>query len=472
MAQAPHPAADRAFFGHPRGLGFLLGAECGWAFGFYGLQNMLTLYMTGQLLKPGHVEHVWGFAAYRAALEHVTGPLGAVGLASQTFGLATSLIYALPVLGGLVADRWIGQRRAAVCGLAVLMAAHLLLIHEPAFLVAVLLIVLGTGLLKTSLVGQIGRLYAVDDDRRTRGFGLYLIALNTGSFLTPLIAGTLAERVSWGTAFTAMAVGMGLGVVCYLAGLRHTPPDAMRARAASGPGAAAAPRARLSGPDARVVFALLALALADGVWQGVYNQAFNVFPVWAEAHVQRHVAGFLVPVTWFSTLDGVFTIAGAAVAVRIWAWRRGPGGAAADTRRVLVGLVLAIGAYLVLALASAVWGRGQAPLALPVLFFLLVDFSIPWIDTTILTMISRDAPAAVASTLLGLYYLSTAFGNLLTGWLGGLADHLDMTAFWLVHAGCYVALLAVVLAARPRLVALLGAREAAAEAEPAAAPAA
>jgi POT family proton-dependent oligopeptide transporter len=113
---------------------------------------------------------------------------------------------------------------------------------------------------------------------------------------------------------------------------------------------------------------------------------------------------------------------------------RAKGGDTADIRRISIGFVMATAAYLALAAATAMAGRGRAPLAPEVLFFLLVDFAIPWIDTVILTMISRDAPASLVSTLLGVYYLGAAGGNFLTGWLGAFADRMTMPAFWLMHA--------------------------------------
>jgi proton-dependent oligopeptide transporter, POT family len=456
LPTAPVAAAgDRAFFGHPKGLGYLLGAEAGWGFAYYGLQVTLTLYMTQTLMKPGHVEHVLGFAAYRAVVGHLTGAWTDTALASQTFGIATGLIYALPILGGLIADRWTGQRRAAIAGVLVLTLAHLLLIGEATFLIALALEAIGTGLLKTALVGQIGRLYGPNDDRRTRGFGLYLIALNTGSFLTPLIAGTIGERFGWRFGFMAMAVGMGLGAICYVLGVRYTPKDTVR----RSPGGARTVRPKLHAGDLRIVVALLVLIVVDGLWQGVYNQAFNIFPVWADTHVERHIAGFLTPVTWFSTLDGVFTIAGTALAVRIWAWQAKRARDATDIQRIAFGLALAGGAYLVLAFGATIGGAGKAPLWPEVVFFLLIDFSIPWIDTVIMTMISRDSPAAITSTMLGVYYLATAFGNFLNGWLGGFADRMSYPAFWMMHAAIYGVMLALFLATGGGLIRMLAARQ-------------
>ena len=182
------------------------------------------------------------------------------GSPPQTFGLATGLIYALPILGGFLADRWLGQNRAMVIGVLVLVTAHVLLIAESTFLISLLLMIVGTGFLKTNLLGQIGRLYAPGDDRRSRAFGLWLISLNTGSMITPLISGTLGERLGWRYGFAAMAVGMGLGAVSYIAGLRYMPKDVVQVR--QGRGEARAAPAVKSG-DGRVIGVIVLLVVLD-----------------------------------------------------------------------------------------------------------------------------------------------------------------------------------------------------------------
>ena len=128
--------------------------------------------------------------------------------------------------------------------------------------------------------------------------------------------------------------------------------------------------------------------------------------------MERHILGFLTPVTWFNTLDGVMTIVGTALAVRFWAWRTKPGTNANDIRRIMVGFALATIGFLVLTGGAVIGGAGKAPLIFEVLFFICVDFAIPWIDTIIVTMISRDSPVALTSTLLGVYYIGVAGGEL------------------------------------------------------------
>jgi POT family proton-dependent oligopeptide transporter len=108
--------ADQSFFGHPKGLFFLAFTEAWERFSFYGMTALLVLYMVNQLLQRGHVENIAGFSAFRSALESLTGPLSPIALASLIFGLYSGFVYFTPVFGGLIADRWIGQRNAVVIG--------------------------------------------------------------------------------------------------------------------------------------------------------------------------------------------------------------------------------------------------------------------------------------------------------------------------------------------------------------------
>jgi POT family proton-dependent oligopeptide transporter len=112
------PPAGRAktFFGEPRALAYLAFTEAWERFSYYGMTAILVLYLTQSLLLSGHVENIAGFPAFRAGLEAVFGPLSTLAIASQIMGLYTGFIYFTPVLGGLVADRWLGHRRAVMVG--------------------------------------------------------------------------------------------------------------------------------------------------------------------------------------------------------------------------------------------------------------------------------------------------------------------------------------------------------------------
>ena len=149
--------------GHPRGLAVLFFSEMWERFSFYGMRALLILYMTDQLLLPGSVEGVWGFAGLRSVLESVFGPLSIQAMSSQIYGLYTGLLYVTPVFGGLLADRMLGQRRTVVLGALLMAAGHFLMAFGATFLLALLLIIAGNGCFKPNVSAQVGALYAPDD---------------------------------------------------------------------------------------------------------------------------------------------------------------------------------------------------------------------------------------------------------------------------------------------------------------------
>src|SRR5262245_14776910 len=176
--------------GHPKGLFYLAFTEAWERFSYYGMTALLVLYMVNQLLLPGHVEHIAGFAGFRAAVESVVGPLSPQALASQIFGLYAGLVYFTPLLGGLIADRWIGQRNAVVLGAVSMSAGHIAMAFDQSFLLALLLLVTGSGLLKGNISSQVGALYPADDEaRRSHGFVVFSTAINIGAAAGSLVCG-------------------------------------------------------------------------------------------------------------------------------------------------------------------------------------------------------------------------------------------------------------------------------------------
>src|SRR3954471_1599427 len=196
------PARGRTFFGEPRGLAYLAFTEAWERFSFYGMTALLVLYMSQQLFLPGHVEHVAGFAAFRGALESLFGAMTPVALASQIFGLYTGFVYFTPVFGGIVADRWIGKRNAVVIGALLMSAGHIAMAFDESFLIALLLLVVGCGLLKGNISAQVGALYTDGDGAgRTRGFAIFSIGINVGAVVGPLLCGLLAQLYGWHAGF-------------------------------------------------------------------------------------------------------------------------------------------------------------------------------------------------------------------------------------------------------------------------------
>ena len=159
-------AAPAEIFGHPRGLTFLFTTEMWERFSYYGMRSLLVLYMTKYLLLPEHAGEVRGLLTVKSALETIFGPLDIQPLSSQIWGFYTGLVYFTPILGGLLADRVIGQRRTVIIGAVLMAIGHFMMAVEHLFLFALLALILGNGAFKPNISTQVGGLYAPGDPRR------------------------------------------------------------------------------------------------------------------------------------------------------------------------------------------------------------------------------------------------------------------------------------------------------------------
>src|ERR1044072_5952940 len=180
-AEMTSSRANRALFGHPKGLTVLFATEMWERFSYFGMASLLVLYMVKYLLLPGQVETILGYRAVKAVLESLFGPLAPQPLASQIFGFYTGLAYLTPILGGYLADRVLGQRSTALLGALLMAAWHFLMAFEAMLFVALGLLILGIGAFKPNVSTQVGSLYAPDDPRRGPGFLIYFVGINIGA---------------------------------------------------------------------------------------------------------------------------------------------------------------------------------------------------------------------------------------------------------------------------------------------------
>lgn len=404
-------------------------------FSYYGMSAILALYMSQALFLPGRIEHIAGFDGLRRFLETSLGANTPVALASQVFGLYAGFVYFTPVLGGLVADRLIGRRRAVVLGALLLSAGHLAMASDVTFLAALILLMLGCGLLKGNISAQVGALYRPDDvDGRTRGFAIFSMAINSGAILGPLAVGWLADRWGWHWGFGLAGGLMLVGLGTYLAGYRHLPPDAPRAPAVV-PARAVGSRWLVPG---------LVATVAITTFQSIaYLQNGNIGLVWIAAHVDLTVAGFRVPVGWFNALDPLASIAVVPLLLR-W-WSRHP---QAELTRIATGAALAAAANLVLAAAS--WRDGTVSIAWPVAYELLLGIAFVFSWPTLLAMVSRLSPARINATMLGCAFLSLFVAGLAIGLVGSWYERLGPRSFWFLNAAiASLGALLAIAAARP-----------------------
>jgi proton-dependent oligopeptide transporter, POT family len=419
------------FFGHPRGLWYLSFTEAWERFSFYGMQALLVLYMVKYLLLPGHVEHVIGFDAVRKFYPNVDGQ----ALSSQIFGNYTALVYLTPILGGLIADWFLGQRLAVLCGALIMAAGHFLMAFEGAFLFALLCLVLGCGLFKGNIASQVGALYKPDDLRRGDAFQIFYLGINAGVIAAPLIVGTLGEKWGWHYGFAAAGVGMLLSIVIFLAGQRHL---GIAENRPIGGGAVATkePRKKLSGPEWRAVIALILLIPVLAVAIVPNNQIFNAYLIWGDQQFDLDFFGTKVPTTWLVTLDAIVSVSFLAIVALFYRWYGKHWKEPDEITKLIIGSVFSIGGMMCLFIAATTQASGhKIGLFWPVAFHFINSIGFAHLLPISLALFAKYAPKAVNATVIGLYYLAFFGANKLVGKIGALLTTMPTPKFWLLHAG-------------------------------------
>jgi POT family proton-dependent oligopeptide transporter len=421
---------DHAFFGHPRGLGWLSYAEFWERFSYYGMQALLVLYMTHRLLLPGHVEHVVGFATFRSMLEAIYGPLSAQALASVVFGLYAGLVYVTPIAGGLLADRVLGRTRTVVLGASLMAAGHFLMASEYTFLLALACLLVGAGCFKGNLAAQIGSLYAPGDSRSTDGFQIYYLAINVAVLASPLVCGTLGERYGYHWGFGAAGAGMVIGLLIYLKGRVWLPRESVADR--DDQNKAQQP---LLPSDRRRLIVMVALLPVLGAALVGNFQVFNAYLLWAETNFDLEVFGFTMPVTWLLSLGSVIVLASIAGSVMFWRWWARRREEPSELTKMTLGAFLLACAPLVPALCSySVAAAGhKASLAWAVAYEIINDVGYANFLPVGLALYARSAPKSIGGMVTGLYYVLLFFTNMLVGWLGGFLERMSGGQFWMLH---------------------------------------
>jgi proton-dependent oligopeptide transporter, POT family len=419
-------ARGATFLGHPKGLFYLAFTEAWERFSYYGMTALVVLYMVNQLLLPGHVEHIGGFPGFRAAVESVVGPLSTQALASQIFGFYSGFVYFTPLLGGMIADRWIGQRNGVVIGALSMSAGHIAMTFEESFLAALLLLVVGSGFLKGNISAQVGALYPAEDEaRRTRGFIIFSTGINIGAVVGPLVCGLLAQVYSWHYGFGIAAIFMLLGLATFLYGYRYLPARVERKKFEG---------TRLSAAERRIVYALITVMIITIFQSTAFYQVFNVNPIWIQHHVALDVGSFRVPVPWYQSINSVFSILG--VPLLFWLWRQQALRGREPDELAKIGIGAWIAAASNLILVAAIFLSGDAPVhpIWPFLYSAGLGISFLYYWPTLLALVSRAAPAKLNSTLMGLAFMTLFVSNNLIGWIGGFYEKMTPAAFWTMHA--------------------------------------
>jgi POT family proton-dependent oligopeptide transporter len=393
---------ERAWFGQPRGLTVLFLTNMWEQFSYFGMRALLVYYMTKQLL---------------------------IGQAQSSFiyGTYTACAYFTPIIGGVIADRYLGKRRAVIIGASVMALGHFMMAFEPLFYTALAAIALGNGLFLPSLPSQVGDLYRRDDPRRGWAFNVYYVGINIGGFLAPLICGTLGELYGWHYGFGAAGVGMVAGLLIYLKGQKYLPVEEVKRVAAN-----ASDR---TGFDRHTILVLLGIGLCVTVFRAAYEQVGNTVALWADSGVNRAAGAFEIPMTWFQSLNPLFVMIMTPPLLAYWRRHIHRETRASLIRRMALGALIVGASYLLLAAVEAMSGAALAGWAWLALFFLIFTFGELFILPTGLGLFARLAPPHLGATTVASWFLVIFSGSLSAGLVGTLWGSFTPATYFLMLAG-------------------------------------
>jgi len=446
---------EATWVGHPRGLLTLFMTEMWERFSYYGMRALLVLFMV-------------------AAIQD-----GGMGLTDQTataiYGLYTAAVYLLSLPGGWMADRLLGAQRAIWYGGIVIMAGHFTLAIPgvPTFFLGLVLIALGTGLLKPNISAVVGELYAPGDPRRDGGFTIYYMGINIGAFLGPLACGWLATE-NWHYGFAAAGVGMLFGLIQFALTRRHMGTAGLApARANAGDDAIFRRHSWLAVSAALVVVAALLIGGLTGLirydavrlaqsasyvivlvtvaffayvfglgglnsrergrviviavlifaamvfWSG-FEQAGSSLNLFAERYTVREFGNFTVPATWFQSLNPAFILILAPLYSMLWLALANRKLDPNPVLKMAMGLIMLGLGFAVMIFAAQLVVRGDAVLPTWLIFtYLLHTMGELALSPVGLSSVTKLSPRRYVGQMMGAWFLAASLGNILAGLIAG-----------------------------------------------------
>jgi POT family proton-dependent oligopeptide transporter len=394
-------AAEKNWFGQPRGLTILFLTEMWEIFSYYGMRSLLVYYMTKQLLIGQEKS-------------------------SLIYGTYTAMAYFTPIIGGVISDRWLGKRRAVIIGGSIMAAGHFMMAFEPLFFAALATIALGNGLFLPSLPSQINDLYKPEDPRRSWAYNVYYVGINIGGFLAPLVCGTIGEFYGWHWGFGAAGIGMVAGLVIYIAGGKYLPEQGVIELKEL----RAAPIKR----GRETMLLLVGVGLAVTIFRGSYEQLGNTVALFADAGIDRNTSLLTIPMTWFQSLDPLLVILMTPALLAYWKRRANVGRDSSSMQKMATGAMIVAVAYLMLAGAAWVAGDGRASWIWLVAFFVVFTLGELFILPVGLGLFARLAPPSLGATTVAAWFLAIFTGSFAAGFVGTMWSAMTHAVFFVIVA--------------------------------------
>jgi POT family proton-dependent oligopeptide transporter len=437
--------------GHPRGLVILAATELAERFSYYGMTALLALYMTKQLLLPGHAGDVVGLEGLRALMEW-RGPVSNVAFASLIYGWYGGLVYFTPILGGLIADRLLGAKRTVTLGALLMAAGHLAMSFDATFLVALFLLIAGSGMLKGNISAQVGALYAPDaESQRARGFTIFSTGINIGAVLGPLGSGTVAAIYGWHAGFALAAGVMLVALAIYLAGQRHLPEQRIA-------GADRRQLPPLTSAERKRSLALL-VVIALNIFSSIaYPMIWGIGIIWVDERVDLGTSLGMVPASWFNSIDSFASIIVVPPLLALWSFQARRGKEAGGITKIAQGAaIIGLSALLFVAGELTAGPEGRVPVWWAIAGYLGMGFAFMFYWPVTLSLVSQAAPPKVNATLISASFSALFVGSAIMGWVGSFYDQMDKAAFWAMDAAIAFAGALVAWLLRRPLSAMIGA---------------
>jgi POT family proton-dependent oligopeptide transporter len=418
--------SQKQIFGHPAGLYVLFFTEMWERFSYYGMRAILVLYLvaesTPDSINPG--------------LNWETGA------ALSLYGTYTMLVYVASIPGGWIADNILGQKKSVLYGGVLLVLGHSILAVEEmwAFYSGLGLIIAGVGMLKPNISSMVGGLYAQGDVRRDKGFIIFYIGINVGAFLSSLIVGYVGETHGWHYGFGLAGIGMALGLAQYLYGQKYlSQVGDFIGDYKSEDGKDVLKKPLTSVEKDRLVVLFLSFILVIVFW-GAFEQAGGLMNIYASEKTDRLLMGWLVPASWFQSLNAMFIIFLGTAVAGYWAKRKLKNQLSSSLFKMIIGLIImGTGFFFMSAAATQYESQGSSAMYWLVLAYLFHTIGELCISPVALSFITKLAPLKYASLTMGVYFAMTGFGNKLAGMLGEASQSMgEFTIFTGIAMFCVV----------------------------------
>ena len=418
---------QKTFIGHPAGLAVLFGTEFWERFCYYSNNALLTYYMVDYLFVGPRPETIFGYGPVKSGLEAAYGPLAPQPLAALIYGTFAAGTYLFGLAGGAIADRVLGQSRAVIAGAAIMALGEFMLTDPRLFFVALLVFTLGVGLLKPNVATQVGGLYAPGDARIDRAYSIFYVGINLGALIAPLVAGRIGHSAPgqpphWQYGFAVAGVGMLAGLLVFVVGLRWLPPD-VRARrrdrdAASRIGGMATTPAKLTQNERGTMSALFLIAFCNIFFWGCYGQQYSTIALLAENNIDLSLGFVRLHPEDVQSFNPFFIFTFTPLVIAFWAWQARRGVEPNPVTKMAIGCAATAGCFGLLAIPALSVDHGGYPSVL----WLVAALSLQtvgelYLMPVALSLFSQLAPARLVSVMMGVNYLSLAFGNYLAGYL-------------------------------------------------------